>query len=267
MSQSLELTITGLYIYPVKSCAGLAVDSLQLSTDGVEGDRRYMVVTPDGRFLTQRQVPAMAWVRPRFDEQDNLWLAFDGSGECQAERGVECCVTVWRDEVTALDCGDGMAEWLTAVLGRPCRLVKMPETTKRQVDRRYAEEGELVGFADGFPLLLTSQSSLAALGREWGKPVEMERFRPNVVVDGGSNGFEELDWRILQVSDGSLHLVKPCERCVIPQRHPITQQRDKDLLPVLERLCLVDGKIIFGQNAIARDLDSLSVGQRLLVMA
>ncbi|MCY0966574.1 MOSC domain-containing protein [Parathalassolituus penaei] len=266
MNQEAELVITGLFVYPVKSCAGMSVDSLELSAEGVVGDRRYMIVAPDGRFLTQRQLPAMAWIIPRWSE-GQLVLGFDGKGECVEGVGDEQLVTVWRDEVIARDCGDEMAAWLESVLGRPCRLVKMPETTHRQVDLRYAEEGELVGFADGFPLLVTSETSLAAISREWGKPLQMERFRPNVVINGGDAGFEELVWRRLDVSDGSLLLVKPCERCVIPQRDPVTQVRDADLLPVLQQLCTVDGKIIFGQNAIARGLSSLQVGQRLTVVS
>lgn len=266
MSQEAELVVTGLFVYPVKSCAGIPVDTLELSAEGVEGDRRYMIVAQDGRFLTQRQLPAMAWIVPRWCD-GKLILAFEGKGECIEGEGDERLVTVWRDEVLARDCGDAIASWLEQVLGRPCRLVRMPETTRRQVDLRYANEGELVGFADGFPLLVTSETSLAALSREWGKPLQMERFRPNVVVNGGSSGFEELTWRQLDVSEGSLLLVKPCERCVIPQRDPVTQVRDADLLSVLQQLCTVDGKIMFGQNAIARGVSSLQVGQRLVAVS
>jgi uncharacterized protein len=267
-----EVCVTGLYLYPVKSCAGVKVDTLVLSSSGVEGDRRYMVVTPEGRFLTQRQIPEMAWIQPSWRD-GQLCLTFPEKGECLvcgddragigAVENSELEVEVWRDRVMARDCGDVVALWLESVLGRVCRLVVMPNETCRQVDEDYALPGELVGFADGFPLLVINDSSLAALALEADCDVEVERFRPNVVVSG-AQAYEELQWQRLQAQSGSLELVKPCERCVIPTRNPVTQVRDTHVLQALKNQCRIDGRIIFGQNAIARGVSRLQVGEKLL---
>lgn len=263
-----EVCVTALYLYPVKSCAGVRVDTLVLSSSGVEGDRRYMVVTPEGKFLTQRQIPEMAWIQPSWRD-GQLCLTFPEKGECRVcddygaveNSGLE--VEVWRDRVLARDCGDVVALWLESALGRVCRLVVMPDETCRQVDEDYALPGELVGFADGFPLLVINESSRVALAFEAGCDVEVERFRPNVVVSGAL-AYEELQWQCLRTQSGSLELVKPCERCVIPTRNPVTQVRDTSVLQALKNQCRINGRIIFGQNAIARGVSRLRVGEKLL---
>lgn len=261
-----SVRVTGLFIYPVKSCAGIAVDRLELSERGITGDRRYMVVSPDGAFITQRQVPAMAWIQPSWVD-GCLQLSFPDHGSALASDGANLEVQVWRDRVLARDCGDSMAVWLSTVLKRDARLVVLPEERERPLDVRYARPGESLGFADGFPLLVVSESSLACLSREVGRDIGVLRFRPNVVVSGGPDGYEELRWQSLATENGGrLDLVKPCERCVIPTRHPVTQVREDDVLKALKNQCLIDGRFIFGQNAIARALSVLHVDQRLAIV-
>lgn len=256
------LTVSRLFIYPIKSCAGVEVTSLSFDQCGPVGDRRFMVVNPDGRFITQRTHPEMAFIQPLYrngvlhisaPEMPVLEVALQG-----AESVLN--VSVWDDSVPGADCGDTAGEWFSAVLKTPCRLVRVFDGTARQVNRKYASEGEWVGFADGFPVLVTVQESLDVLSQAVNRTIEMERFRPNVVISGAT-AFAERQWQSIQVAGGSLALCKPCERCVIPTRNLKTQEREGDVLEALKQYCRLDGKIIFGQNALVRGISELTVGQ------
>lgn len=271
-SESRLLTVTGLMIYPVKSCAGIAVEQLEFDDIGPLHDRRYMVVNPDGRFLTQRQLPVMARITPTLVDT-GLTLTLAGQEDfpvCRVPQPAHdrwCAAQVWKDAVTGLDCGDDVAEWLESVLGRPARLLFMPNDVIRPVDPDYAEATDRVGFADGFPVLVTHQASADFLSEQLGRTLDMLRFRPNVVVSGGV-AFDELNWQSLQLADSadqskaSLQLVKPCTRCVIPLRDLISLEREADVTEVLKEHCRSGKDIIFGQNALPRQLESIALGSR-----
>tara|TARA_R110002167_G_scaffold169816_1_gene367733 strand:+ start:30325 stop:31158 length:834 start_codon:yes stop_codon:yes gene_type:complete len=258
--------ITGLYLYPVKSCAGYRVDRLTFDHQGPEGDRRYMIVDPDGRFLTQRQLPVMAGIQTQL-QQGVLTLGFAGMADLVVNTPVDQDVTVsiWSDTAQALDCGEPASKWLSSVLGKPARLVFMPADSHRQIDPDFARTGQWVGFADGFPLLVTSEESLAVLSQSAGVEIDMLRFRPNVVVRGGE-AFAEQQWQRLDHPDGQLLLVKPCERCVIPTRDLLTQQRQPEVVAALKQHCLVNQRLVFGQNATVDHIAQLRVGETLEIV-
>ncbi|MDP2548846.1 MOSC domain-containing protein [Oceanobacter sp. 4_MG-2023] len=265
-AQTIE--IADLYLYPVKSCAGYRVDRLTFDHQGPVGDRRYMIVDPEGEFLTQRRLPVMASIQTRL-QQGVLTLGMDGMEDLVVDppgaSSRQLTVSVWSDKAEALDCGDLAANWLTEVLGKPARLVFMPPESHRQVDRECASVGQWVGFADGFPLLVTCEESLATLSQSAGLDIDMLRFRPNVVVRGGE-AFAEQQWRALTHDEGQLLLVKPCERCVIPTRDLLTQQRQPDVVAALKQHCLIDRRLIFGQNALVERIKVLAVGDSLAVV-
>lgn len=266
------LTVTSLSIYPIKSCAGIAVDRLDFDDVGPVNDRRYMVIRSDGRFLTQRQIPLMARITPVLTET-GLTLTVSGqpeAGSCDViqpshQDWREC--QIWGDQTRGLDCGEAVAEWLEKVLGQAVRLVYMPNQVVRSVDPDYADVDDRVGFADGFPILLTHQVSLDFLSEQLGRPLEMGRFRPNIVVDGGTE-FGELQWKILKSehTDAAMHLVKPCTRCVIPLRNLQTLERETDVMTVLKEHCRIGKEIIFGQNTLLRTMNSVELGSRWLVL-
>ncbi len=262
------VTVSRLAIYPIKSCAGLEVDRLVFDAIGPVNDRRYMVVRPDGRFLTQRQVPSMARVTPALTDA-GLVLHMAGQSElgtCELkqpdhQQWREC--QVWKDQTRGLDCGNEVAAWLEAALGQAVRLVYMPYDVVRPVDSDYAQANDRVGFADGFPVLVTHQASADFLSDQLQRELAMMRFRPNVVVSGGE-AFDELQWKTLQAEQGasSMHLVKPCTRCVIPLRNPQTLEREADVTELLKQHCRIGKEIIFGQNALLRDVEEIVVGSR-----
>ena len=262
------MQLTELLIYPVKSCGGIALSQVSLDRFGPAGDRRWLVVDTAGRFITQRETAALALVRVARSVAGLCLTAGDSSLDV-AEPGAEASrleVQVWQDRVPALDAGDRAARWLGRVLGRDCRLVYMPDNARRPVDPRYATAGETVSFADGFPLLLISQGSLDELNRRLDQPVPMNRFRPNLVVDG-CEPFAEDRWERIRIGAVELRVVKPCARCVVPSIDQHSGRRDPQINRVLASFRRRDGNILFGQNLLYEAPGTLRRGDPVEVLA
>jgi uncharacterized protein YcbX len=266
------LRLSALYRFPVKSLGGECLQHAAVDALGLAGDRRWMVVEAgSGRFLTQRQLPRMAQVGARWlDEailelraprQPSLTVAVPPADEALRE------VSVWRDSLAAPDAGEAAAQWLSAVLGRDCRLVHVPASRGRQVDLAYAQPGDRVGFADGFPLLLIGQASLDDLAARVGRPLEMLRFRPNLVIDGATP-YAEDDWGRLRIGEVEFERVKPCSRCAIPTLDPHTGERAEDGEPLrtLATYRRDAGGVYFGQNLIPRGTGVLEVGMPVTLL-
>ena len=254
-------------IYPVKSCRGLQLESTRLDRFGPAGDRRWMVVTPGGEMLTQRQVREMALVEVT-PLAGGLRLGDTITGQevgYPEDDGTSVSVRIWGDQVAARDAGDAAADWLEARLGQACRLVYMPTDSIRRVDGAYAREGETVGFADGFPLLLISQASLDDLNRRLETPVPMNRFRPNLVV-AGTDPFAEDQWRRIRIGATAFDLAKPCSRCAIPSIIQETAGRDPQINRTLAGFRRVNGQILFGQNLLYRTPGVLNVGDPVEIL-
>ena len=265
------LTVSQLYVHPVKSLAGFQLSQVKLTGKGPEYDRRWMVVNGTGKFVTQRQYPKMCLIGTSID--DGVLSLSDPSGDlCRvrpAQGGIRQ-VQVWHDLVAAHDCGDEVAHWLSNFLGVSVRLVYMPERSTRLVDQEYALNNEAVSFADGFPLLLVSQSSLDLLNQKLDLTVSMERFRPNVVISGCEAHAED-DWQKVEIAGNTLSLPKPCSRCVIPSIDPLTGLKQDQVIKVLSGYRRRAGKIYFGQNALIEQTTEqresiLSVGDSVTVL-
>ncbi len=260
-----SLTLTELNIYPVKSLAGIALQRAQLDRTGLRFDRRWMVVDPSGLFMTQRRYPQMAWVQPRL-EGDRLILSARGQGEIRlpdqySKKTMK--VRVWSDWVDGQHVGDDVDTWLSEVLGEACHLVWMPDDRMRQVDLDYAEQGDSTAFADGFPLLLISEASLADLNGRLAEPVSMQRFRPNLVVSGCS-AFAEDHWSMIRVAEVDIRVVKPCSRCVLTTVNPATGVKSgPEPLQTLKSYRLQGGKAMFGQNLIPQGSAVLNIGDKV----
>ncbi len=249
--------LSGLYRYPLKSAAGEALRETALDALGVQGDRRWMVVDAEtGRFLTQRLLAQMTQLQARWLDSTHLQLSAPDMAELQVAvpdgqaplRGV----TIWRDSLQVPDAGDVAAQWLSQLLGRTCRLVQVPEARARQVDTAYAEVGDKVAFADGFPLLLIGQASLDDLSARVGRPLPMLRFRPNLVVSG-SEPYAEDSWKRIRIGELEFRVVKGCSRCIMTTLDPQTGERsaDREPLTTLKTYREREGEVFFGQNLIA----------------
>jgi len=231
--------LSALHIYPVKSCRGHSIPAATLDEFGLVGDRRFMVVSAeDGIFLTQRTAPRMALIETMLTAE-SLTLSSPGRGEVTVplteSAGVRR-VTVWKSTTSADDCGDEPAEWLTEFLGWPLRLVRMGGTYQRPIVKPAARPGDVVSFADAYPLLITSEASLADLNdrlQEAGaEPVPMNRFRPNIVV-AGCPPFAEDAWTQVKVGATVLRNAGPCARCIVTTTDQLTAQRGKEPLKTL----------------------------------
>ena len=254
-------------IYPVKSCAGINLDSVTLDRFGPVGDRRWLVVDERGRFLSQRDQARMALVRVE-QLPGGIRLSLGGSSTEAAIPGTDASElrgSIWEDSVRALLADGGAGEWLGAQLGRSCRLVYMPDTCQRLVDGAYARDGETVSFADGFPLLLISQASLDDLNSRLDKPVPMNRFRPNLVVSDCER-FAEDGWRRIRIGKVEFDVAKPCARCAIPSIDQATAQRDAQINRVLAGFRRINGQVMFGQNLLYQSAGVLSLGDPVEVL-
>lgn len=272
-------TIARLFVYPVKSCAGIEVQQALLTETGLELDRAWMVVDAQGVFLTQRSLPRMALIRPQL-KTDEMVLRAPGMLALHVTiDAVEApsAVTVWRDTVPAWDMGAVAAQWFTDFLGQPCRLVRFDPEHRRLSSMAWTGGVEAPNqFADGFPVLVASEASLEQLnGRlvaAGHAAVGMERFRPNVVLAGlDAHDEDRVDLvRVDGGAEGDVHLqpVKPCARCPIPNIDPATAQIDPavgDTLRAYRQDKRLNGAVTFGMNAIVRQGAGqlLRVGQRI----
>jgi uncharacterized protein len=223
------ITVTGLYTYPIKSCAGVSLARARVTPRGLEHDRDFMVVDDHGSFVSQRQVPEMALIVPRIGT-GSIVLSASGMPDAEVPLEVErddaqrIDATVHGHPVTGQVLSRALDDWFTAFLprykdNRRFRLVQVREDAPRYIAERYrqAEASNQVGFADGHSILLATEPSLAELNREMDEPVPMNRFRPNVVVDGENLApYDEDFWTQLHIGALTAFVVKGCDRCAIP---------------------------------------------------
>ena len=259
----LDVRVQSLHVYPIKSCAGLDVRDALLIETGFEFDRSWMLVDAAGDFLSQRELPRMALIRPTLRLSDLVLRAPGMLALHIALDTVEAptAVRLWEQPVRAYDMGALAARWFSDFLGREVRLVRFDPEQRRLSERRWtgALEAENA-FQDGFPLLVISTASLAELNRRLVSgaeaPVTMARFRPNLVLEGlEAHGEDGLDEIAFPTDDGPirLRLVKPCARCPIPDVDPatgISGHAVNDTLAGYRADPRRDGKITFGMNAV-----------------
>ncbi|MPY89650.1 MAG: MOSC domain-containing protein [Luteitalea sp.] len=270
-----EYRVRDLYVYPLKSAAGVRVDAAEVDALGLAGDRRWMVVDATGRSLSQRELPRMALLRAQARPGELLLEAPDMPALVveTPSAGPRGEVRVWRDRCEAVVADPDASRWLCEFLEYDCQLVYRADGGVRSVDATYARRPAWVGFADAFPMLLISQGSLDDLNARLaanGQPtVPMNRFRPNLVVEGAP-AYAEDDWRQLAVGPpGSaipLDVVKPCARCSIVPVDQATGIRGTEPLRTLATYRRRNGKVYFGQNVIHRASGTIRVGDSVRVM-
>ena len=264
------LTISELYIYPVKSLAGIAVEFAIVTSRGLQHDRRLMLADSDNRFLTQREYPVMALLQPvlaanglyihhKKNQLPPLFVPEAPAG------GQPVIATIWDDRCEAQPYDAAVNDWFSQALGLSCQLLYMPETSRREADKKYAHNNEIVSFADGYPTLLIGQASLDDLNTRLTVPVPMNRFRPNIVFTGGEPFVED---QLAQFSINSIVFsgIKPCARCImttIDQYNPATS---KEPLKTLAAYRQKENKILFGQNLVHRGEGSIRVGDTLEII-
>lgn len=268
----LQASIAALWVYPIKSCAGVQVNEALLTETGLELDRAWMVVDAQGEFITQRELPRMCLIQPQLKTFDMvlrapgmlaLHIALD-----KAEQ--PCRASVWGQDCAAFDMGDIAAQWLTDFLAqdlpagaqaKPLRLVRFDPDHPRASNKKWTQGVEALNqFSDGYPMLVTSQASLdelnTRLATQGHSGVTMQRFRPNIVLTGmDAHDEDRVPTLHITTAEGpvALALVKPCPRCPIPNIDPLTgvpSPEVGDTLQSYRQDARVDGAITFGMNAI-----------------
>jgi uncharacterized protein YcbX len=262
----MPITLSELHVYPVKSLGGIALAEALVTERGLQHDRRWMVVDHEGLFLTQREHPKMAtvWVDV---SRDSLSLAAPDRDTVEvplpALPVLPMRVQVWNSTVEAHTVSGEADDWISGHLGTPCRLVYMPDTTRRASNPEFAGPDSAVSFADGYPFLITNEASLADLNRRAGTNLPMNRFRANLVVRG-AQAWAEDQWREFTVGEVRFRSAKPCGRCQVTTTDQATGEvRGPEPLATLSTFRDSRFGVRFGMNLVAIGTGTLRVGDRL----
>ncbi len=260
------ITVSGIWIYPVKSLGGIALDSADVMYKGLKYDRRWMLIDSNNKFMTQREYPHMALFRMQM-EGEGFSVCY--KNECR-HFGSEfesspISAMIWHDTVEVFEVNRDLSKWFSEMLGSDCRLVGFPEQNERPVDRNYAFDNEQVSLADAYPLLIIGQNSLDDLNERMNMPLPMNRFRPNIAFEG-QQPFEEDEWKDFTIGNCQFTAVKPCARCTIPTVDQATAAKGKEPLATLSTYRQRNNKIYFGQNLLVKRTGTIRVGDAIVLM-
>ncbi|SFX78650.1 MOSC domain-containing protein [Marinospirillum alkaliphilum] len=258
----MSLYLSGLWRYPVKSCQPQSLDHAWVESRGLEGDRRYLVTDLDGQFITARSFPRLVQLQAK-PVADGLHLAAAGQPDLhlrvadfpQQYRPI----TIWKQQLDARHCGEQVDAWLTRFLGHPCQLLYFDEQTQRPIKDQPDQQ---VSFADAYPLLLTSTASLDWLQQHCPIPIQMQQFRPNLVISG-ADAWAEDGWQRVRVGDITFAVHSPCERCkliTLPPGSETFDTRQEPLRTLIRHHASATGKPLFGHNLIPLNEGRLQTG-------
>lgn len=264
-----EPRVTQLVIYPVKGFAGQPCETVEVLDRGFARDRRWMLIGEDHIFLSQRRLPRMATIQARI-VGDQLVLVHSSSQSKiavpiqQPDTAPKMPVTIWKNQVEAV-CVPDAGQWLSEILDYGCTLVFMPDTTRRQVNPAFARPGEIVSFADAYPILLVGEASISDLNARLTEPVPVDRFRPNIVVST-QEPFEEDKWGELEIGSALLRGVKASDRCSVPTINQRTGERTgPEPIRTLSGFRRFGDGVFLGQNLTVRRPGSITVNDRVRI--
>ena len=262
------LTLSEIYIYPVKSLGGISLDSAIVEERGLRYDRRYLLVDENGLFITQRDYPQMALLKLSFNENGfkvlNTQNNFHTTIPFEAESKEIVSVTIWDDVCNAVKVSKDLDDWFSNAVNKKCSLVYMPDSIKRVVEKKFIDEDHIVSFADAYPFLIIGQSSLDDLNAKLKTPLPINRFRPNFVFSG-NKPYEEDKWRDFTIGDVKFKAVKPCARCVITTTDQETANRNDEPLKTLSNYRKINNKVMFGMNVICNKTGMLSINEKITI--
>lgn len=271
-----DITVSQLWIYPIKSLKGINQDKVQLEKRGFRYDRRWMLVDNNNRFISQRQFPKMALIEPELSEfgvsvrAPDMPVLIIPYPDSQLEMYEEVEVSCWKDHIKAQHINTAIDNWFSEFLDTDCQLVFMPEDCERLVDTDFAKNQEVTSFSDGFPELIISEASLEDLNVRVDIKLSMNRFRPNIVIKG-CEPYGEDTLGHFKINGIDFYAVKPCSRCVVTTVNPETGVKEsKEPLATLATFRKKDHKVFFGQNLLHKlnfvTDNTISVGDKLEII-
>lgn len=259
-------TVSELFIYPIKSLGGFSVAEATVTDRGFAYDRRWMLVNNQNRFLTQREFKEMALLQVTLTE-NGLQVQHKINGAvlnipAEPQTNETAITQIWDDACNAQFVSAEADAWFSDMLSVKCRLVYMPDSTKRIVDENYATQKEVTSFSDGYPFLVIGQSSLDDLNNRMEEPLPINRFRPNIVITG-SLPYEEDSMKHFTINAIDFYGVKPCARCMIPTIDQDNSGIAKEPLKTLSTYRMNNNKVYFGQNLLHKGEGLIRVGDAL----
>jgi len=259
-----DLTLSQIWIYPVKSLGGISLQTAKVMPKGLQFDRRWMLVDSTGQFLTQRIHSKMALFKLSFADEQLLINFKEHSLSVPINQTSDQVIRaqIWDDTVSVCEVSSEYNAWFSKHLGIDCRLVRFPEENERRVDPEYALTEEHVSLADAYPFLIIGQSSMDDLNKRLPQPLSIKRFRPNLVFTGGEP-YEEDTWQNISIGSTRFIGVKACSRCILPTVDPETGQKGPEPLRTLSAYRKVGNDVYFGQNLIAIDHTEIHVGDTI----
>lgn len=274
MTAARAVSLAAVHVYPVKGLGSIALNEAMVCARGLAHDRRFLVVNADNEFVSQREVPKMATVWVEIEGVEMVLSAPDTDSVAVPVEPPETpsqIVRIWSSDVPAHTVSDEADAWLSAYLGFAARLVYMPDSSERQINPRYAKAGEIVSFADGYPLLIASEASLADLNarivKNGGSAIGMNRFRPNLVISG-CEPFAEDRLGEIRIGDALFRTAKPCIRCQVTTTDQATGEvRGPEPLQTLGTYRNTPDGVMFGMNLIPVTLAKIRVGDRVTLAA
>lgn len=265
------IQVSQLYIYPVKSLGGIAKQTVEITGTGFKHDRKWMLVDENNLFISQSTCPQMALLQTAETEKgikvfykQNPQQAIIIPLEIENEKRIN--VTIFEDTCEAIEVGKEQNEWFSEILQTNCKLVYMPDDTKRLVDKRYATNEEITSFTDGYPILMIGQSSLDNLNEKLEEQLPMNRFRPNIVFTGG-HAYIEDEMASFEINTINFLGVKPCSRCVMTTINQQTAERGKEPLKTFASYRMKNNKVYFGQNILHQQNGDISIGDEIIISA
>jgi len=266
----MSYSLSELVIYPIKSIRGISLASSQVDKAGLWGDRRYMLVKPDGECMTARTHPILILIEAESAESAIWKLSHSSTSSnlildpTRFPDNYED-VVVWENTVNGQRVLEEADAWFSKIVGESVKLIYFGDNSERYTSRKPEEP---VAFADGYPFLLTTQASLLELNRTCPEHIEMAQFRPNLVIKG-NKPFEEDSWKRIKIGEVEFENVKPCIRCIFTTLNPTTAERiaKGEPLKTLGKFRLLDNKgITFGINMIALNTGKIHLDDKVEVL-
>lgn len=260
--------LSDIIIYPIKSFPGVRINESKVERRGLQHDRRWMLIDENDKFITIRQHHKLLL----FDlhmEDNGFVVKHRESGDTlklpwKITEGKEVQVTVWDDSVAGLEGREEWSDWLAEKLDIACRLVYMHDASHRPISQKWAKDDEIVSFADGYPFLVIGSASLADLNGKLEKKITIDRFRPNLVFEGGEP-YEEFTWGRFKIGENRFQGLKPCARCIVTTLDPVTAEKGREPLLTLSKQ-KIENKIVFGQHAYAVDFGVIRIDDEIEVI-